>query len=407
VLAPTLLAGTGQGLAFAQLILLMTGTGAGHASDAYFYIIAWSQVPWQVVLLGMLYPAWVRGSVIPRERLWLWSVPVMSVAAVIVSAWIFAHLAGSYEELPVHAVLLACLGAVTSLVWSSSLKLAALRKTNWLAAVTLPANLVSCLFLLVMRGESQVFKVSGLLVGQILGMMVYLLLLVRARRAVSDVSSSLASHGASNVTDRGGAHRWFLGQSVVGYGSILVIQSQIAALPASSLSVTGMVSRVVSGISTASTNALLPRLVHANADSPDPVFKFVRVVNLAGWIIFACGAVAVWRLDLRSTTFGYAIFVAPWLVAANLNASLKRLAARFLEPSVATFSILSALVVPACLAVIGSLGGLSLKVVLLGLISMDLLPGVMLAAVFRQWGIMLSSLACVGLAATVATFMLS
>ena len=408
---PSALAGGSQVLALIQLALLLVGTGPGPASDAYFYIVAWIQVPWQILLLGVVYPAWVRSGTLPHERVWLASAPIASALAAIVAAVLVAHLSGPYPALPLHASLMSCLGLVSAIAWALGLRLASWGDTDWFAAITLPANLAACLALILSVDAPLDGKVTALLSGQLLGTLLFLpALIVRARRRAAQRKERAKT--AEDIDPQKSpidetAHRWFLAQSSVSQGANLVIQSQAATLPANGLSTIGVVSRVVAGLNTISTSALLPRLVHSDSDSPNPVYRFVRVMNGFGWVILAVTVVAIYAGDLAGTPLTYVVLIAPWLVASNLNVSLKRVAARFLKPSVATLSIVSATLVPVGLAVAGILGYLSLTTVFLGMILMDLLPGVMLASILRRWGLMISSTLCVAVGFTLATTLLA
>ncbi|WP_157549746.1 hypothetical protein [Microbacterium sp. Leaf288] len=383
-----MLAGATQGLALFQLLLLFLGEGPGPASDAYFYIVAWIQVPWQIVLLGVVYPTWVRGAHVPNERAWLAVVPLLSAAAGVIASYLFARLSEPYPELWLHCVLMSSLGLISGALWAVVLRLAAENDPLWFAAVTLPANFAACVALVICQALPLPGRVTALLGAQVLGSAVYLVIVALRMHRIRSRTVSAPRHTESS------AHRWFLAQSATAYGSNLFIQTQTATLPANALSSLGIVSRIVAGITAVVTNAILPRLVHRDTLSADPTYRFVLFVNVGAWATLPLALAAIVAANLQDSIAGYALLVIPWAVAANLNASMKRVAARFLPGRVAMFSIIPAVLIPAALSIANALGLLNLIVVIGALILMDLVPGVILSVVQRRFGIAISATLC-------------
>ena len=394
---PTVLAASGQALALVQIALLLVGAGAGPASNAYFYIVPWIQIPWQVGLLGVIYPPLVRGDRIPLLRFWLWVIPLMSVATAAIAGGVFWAISTPYPDLPLHVALLGLVGLFSSALWAAVIRLAAVGRAAWMAAVTLPANMAGAAAVALTMSAPLSERVTAMLVGQIVGSVAFGVI-VGTRSGLLRIARQAPSSAA---VARSSAHRWFLAQSSVGYGAGLMIQTQTASLQGNALSAVGVISRIVGGIGAVTTNAVLPRLVHDRSEDGNPVRRFVRAMNVAGWVTFPIVAAFSWWLSSLESYLGVLILTVPWVMSANLNASTKRVAARFLPPHFATMSIAAAVLIPALLATLQAVGLLSLTAVLCAMILMDLVPAFLLAFRLRMVPIALSTTFCFALSVAI------
>jgi hypothetical protein len=381
----SLLAASAQGLGLVQILLLLLGRGAGTASDAYFFLTSWNQVPAQIILMGMMYPLWLRGSTIRRatQNAWLASVPVLSVVATIVAGFLFSRLSGTYTDLVLHTALLCGIGIAASLCWAISLRLSSEGHPNWLAAMTLSANIASCLSLVAAQGLDVPGRVTAMLIGQLFGMVVYLAILVTVNRSqlahLFDPTSTAVAHVLPTRTD--GA--WFLGQSVAGYGSNLVLQTQTAQLPANALTVVGIIARVLSGLNSLLTNAIMPRLLHRTSASGDAVYAYLRKVFIA--VVSVAAILIVIRVFVHSDYLAIGLVIVAWFMAAAMSASMKRIAIKSLPPAVAIANIAICVSIPIAVVGIGAFGGLSLPLILSAYVGLDLLSGAAYGLLLRRW----------------------
>lgn len=386
---PSALAASSQALALIQIALLFASASAGVASDAYFYILPWAQFPAQVILFGVAYPVWVRGERLPAERVWIGLTPLASAALAAIAGIVFARLASTYNELWLHVLLLGAIGAGTSVAWTYALRLASTGEAYWLAGLTLPANLMSCLALLAVHDLTLAQRVSLMLAAQLLGTILFIPgLWLRSRGLPASADKEVARRAGGNER----THRWFLAQSATGYGAMIALQSIAAVLPAASLSIVGVVSRVVAGVTAIGTNAVLPRLLHSSSGSGASVFRFARVVNILAWIATLVAIGLALFLHDSIPWIWTIVLIFPWAAATNLNASMKRVAARFLSSRVATVSIISAIVTPAAVGGLCLVMGPDINLVLCGMILLDLVPGCVLAIMLAQKFTAISSL---------------
>lgn len=208
---------------------------------------------------------------------------------------------------------------------------------------------------------------------------------------------------ALDVQDSGGAvgsrrsTGWFAAQAIAGYSSLLVLQSMTASLPGSSLSQLGTIQRVQTGLSGVVVNATLPRLVHQDSDSRGrEVRRFLRMLSI--WTVIASAVVTI---VVNSMGFGFSGLVptiGALFLGATINASVKRVAARFLPASLAWLTIVVSVLVAVAAVLLRD--ALSLDMVLGLYCILEIVPGVAIAFVLGWWrlGAMYGCLVGVGLA---------
>ncbi|MDR7184911.1 hypothetical protein J2X85_001945 [Microbacterium trichothecenolyticum] len=375
----TVLAGLTQGFGLLQLLLLVAGSPTIE-SDSYFYLISWAQLPTQLIVSGFVYPVWLSGTRAVRRRLQvaLISAPFVAAAGPLVAMWIFQSITGGYSTLLLHSALFSALGVVLCCGWALALRLAADGNTAWVSAVTLISNILSCATLLAMTHADVSARMSGMLIAQIVGMVVTTILMVRSHPTLLKRLTAEPTQGRI-VTSKS---EWYLLQSLAGYGGMLILQTLSAALAPAALSILGLIGRLVSGLNTVVTNAIVPKLIHSGSDSDRSVARFVNIVVAISLSVASLGIViaAGGQLPLAAQ---FAVVLA-WFAAAVLNAAFKRVAVRFAEPRIAWISaLLNALT---AVSVLGAwaFGYQTLFVILLGYVLLDLLPGLALAILQRH-----------------------
>jgi hypothetical protein len=397
----TFLAGVTQLLGLGQIALLLWPHGASEETNAYFLMATWTQLPVQVILIGLMYPVWLRGVGLARtqSRNWVVAVPLLSAIAALVAALFFRALSGAYPLLVMHSLLFATIGVLSAVAWAGAVRLSAEGKPGWLASVTLMANLVSCACLVGLNPDTSGGRVTALLVGQTIGWLIGIAILAVNNPGI--YRQIWTSHATSQGGPRGRADRgnyWYLVQASAGYGSNLAIQTQTAALPSTALSTLGVFTRILAGMSALTTNAILPRLVHSTSLNASAVYRYIRISLLAAT------SVGLLLLALAASDIAHgalALMVIPgWFAATSLNAAMKRVAVRELPPRVAWISTTANLAMPIVVVSCAAFGRLSFGLVLGATIALDLLPGVALALILKQRKIALISalltVGCVG-----------
>ncbi|QAY74713.1 hypothetical protein ET445_16590 [Agromyces protaetiae] len=384
---PTILAAATQGFGLIQLLLLVGGSGATKESDAYFYLISWAQLPTQVVLSGYAYPVWLSASTPARRfRFVLLATPIFTSIGVVVGSVLFGRLSGGYSGLVGHTVLFVLLGVMLSLGWALALRRSAEGDTVWISSVTLVSNVLSCLVLLGALGAPSVVKVSAMVSAQLIGLLAYLILILARNRGLWRRVISAGDGSDLSASSPAARHEWFLLQAAGGYGAMLSIQTVAAALPASALSVLGLVGRFSSGLTNVVTNAIVPRLIHRESQTGAVAFNYLRLLA----VVVGCSLPILTVVAALPTFEGIAqlvatsILVLAWFLAAALNATTKRVAVRFLSPRISLLSLALNISSAVALLALLALGRPTLVAVLLASISLDLLPGVCLAVLLRR-----------------------
>ena len=373
MLAPAL-AATSQALGLLQLILLFHNVPSGRASDAYFYLYNWGLLPTQMILLGVVYPLWLRSVPLGRLRVAriVAGVSTASGAAALLATFILVLLGKGYHGIWLHAALLAGVGAVAAVGWAGALRSAALGRPAWLSSVTLLSSLFACLALAA-PASNLGDRVTRMCVGLLVGSAVFaVLVILLGTRATRDETLSVVRPGSNEPG-------WYLLKSVIGYGAAISLQSMTASLATSSLSSLNIVIKVVSGFSTVVTNTILPRLVHSSSSSADDAFGYGwSVLYLASALGLAAGGAEI-ALGGRYPALG--LIIAAWILASSLSVSSQRVALRFFPASYSAISVGAGLVIPLTVGVLSLLGRLSLSTVLVAYVSLDLVVGVALSAI--------------------------
>lgn len=338
-LGSPLVAATAQAMGLLQIILLLRGVGATRISDAYFFLFGWGLAPTQVVMMGVMYPRWLRRGR-PRylsEVLWVSGTSLAGGILTMGALFVYCFLSkGDWHEYIVIAGFLATNSAIATLAWAVALLKAAEGRSLALATVTLPANSLACLGI-VFGGQDQGLRVVFMSVGLIVGNLGYVLVqwptVLRGRGGQESVR---------HETDDRHATGWYLLKAITGYGSGLALQGVSATLPASGVTVVSIAAKVVTGFSGSVTNILLPRLVNRETENPAKVWRFVwvvvgGVVGLSGPCL--AGAAMGWHQA------AWVAIVLAWILATTANASFQRVAYRFRSPRAAAVSVIGAVLI--------------------------------------------------------------
>lgn len=381
------LAGSAQALGLVQVLLVVHLALEPRDSDAYLYLLIWVQVPTQMVVVGVLNPTWLRIGASPEPRRLTQLARALPFAVLIagpLGMLAYAALSGQpFSAVSLYAALGAVLAPLFALTWTAATRLAVDGFGAWLAGVTLIPNALGVAGLgAVWWIGSGIDPVVVLLVTQIIGYATVLALLIRTGSAVG--AAYMLRDGGR--TPGGGARKagvhYFAGQAAVSYGAGLVLQSATAALPAASLSILGIITRAVSGIQSLITNANLPSLVHTSSvDDRAPLRFLDRFLAVAG----SAGAAAVvvsWYLRPAWTL--YVAAVVGWILAAALNATVKRIAVRFHSPRLTLITTATSISVTLALTGMLMTGHLTFTMVLFAYLLLDLVSGVWTAVRIRR-----------------------
>lgn len=318
----------------AQLAALLWRHGPSNATDAYFYLFNLGNLPTQIFIVGVLYPMMLNSDRITRRgaRRFGRLVPVGALTAVVAgSAWLWAQDRVSSSVLPILA--LAALNAVfQARLWFLAVAAEAEGSPQWIAAVALPANVLAAIVLLFPWPSSDA-TVTAMMAALCTANLAFIGIMTR-RRVGQQALYNLPRKPARKHR----AHWWFLTKSSVSYGGLTVVQSIALILPPAVLTLLSLPMKIVGSVSATFVNAIMPRLVHQNTDSPASARKFLR--QLAGLIgsVAVVGAVAAYLIfPAHIQTI---IIVALWLVASAASSVAQRMTFRFLPPSASKVTII-------------------------------------------------------------------
>lgn len=318
----------------AQLGALLWRFGPTNATDAYFYLFNLGNLPVQILLVGVLYPMLLNSDRITKRGAIRFGflVPVGALLAVGGgSVWLW--LQGRAEADVVAIFVLAALNAVVQArLWYLAVAAEAGGNPKLIAGVALPANALATLVLLLPWPDSASTVTA----------MMGALLLANAAFAIVITVRRAGSHVLEGLPDipprRHAAHWWFLTKSFVSYGGLMVVQSIALILPPAVLTLLSLPMKIVGSVSSTFVNAIMPRLIHQQTDSPDGASRFLRLL-----------ALFIGSVSLVGTALGYFIFpayfqtiviVGLWLVASASSSVAQRMVFRFLPPSTSKITII-------------------------------------------------------------------
>lgn len=318
----------------AQLAALLWRHGPSNATDAYFYLFNLGNLPTQIFIVGVLYPMMLSRDRVTQKGAQRFGrlVPVAALAAVAVGAgWLWTQ--GRVTESLVPILILASLNALLqSRLWFRAVAAEAEGFPQWIAAVALPANALAIVVLLFPWPSSDA-TVTAMMATLCVANAAFMLLMAKKR-----VGHEAFRRLPSNPERKHAAHWWFLTKSFVGYGGLMIVQSLALILPPAVLTMLSLPTKVVGSVSATFVNAIMPRLVNQNTDSPSVARKFLRQLAM---LVGSCAIVGLAGgyliLPEHFTTF---LIVALWLVASASSSVAQRMTFKFLPPSASRVTII-------------------------------------------------------------------
>lgn len=377
------LAALSQAAGLLQYVLLVAATGANSHTDAFFFINAWVLFPSQVILFGWLYPRWLRARIGLHlsDRNWIYLSALLSLFFGFGAAAILVVFRGNDNSAWLYAGLLGLNGIVQSFTTAAALYISSSGHAEWLASVSLFASLIAC-FALLMAALFDLDKTMFMCAGLIAGNGIFLLLLIMRREQLRVLISSSPISEHHPILGRSDS-AWFLTKSAAGYGAALVLQTAAAALPLSSLTVLGLISKVVSGFGSILTNALLPRFVHRNSTNDYSASAYLWVVATGSLMIaFPVSYIAA---QFNPAWSSYSLTGLAWAVSASLNAVSQRVASKFLPARIALSSIVVSFALPAVFLLGSVVSPLGLSDVLRAYVLLDLVAGILFTIFLRRY----------------------
>jgi hypothetical protein len=227
---------------------------------------------------------------------------------------------------------------------------------QWVAAVALPANALATLVLLAPWPSSDV-TVTAMMAALCLANAAFIALMAK-----KSVGREALRRLPSRPERRHAAHWWFLTKSFVSYGGLMVVQSLALILPPAVLTLLSLPMKIVGSVSATFVNAIMPRLVHQNTDSPAAARKFLRqLAALIGGVAIAGSIGGYLAFPQYFTTV---VIVALWLVASASSSVAQRMTFRFLPPSASRVTIVVVPVIVVAVALSTQSGGFGLVALL-------------------------------------------
>lgn len=361
-----------QAVGLVQLGLLFVQAGANTATDAYFYLFNMSILPTLILINAVMYPLLINDQKMSQRGLVRvrWVTPALGIAFVAAGA-LWLDRSGRLGPALVPLVFVNAANAVAqALVWFKAVCAQAAGGTRWIAGVALPANMVAVAVLLLPWGSAAA-TVTAMVSALVLGNLT--LVVIMMRMGVGDVvladARTTGKHSTSGTV-------WFFSRASVGYVGLTLMQSTAVLLPAASLTILSLATKVVGSVSTTFVNARLPALVHQNTESTTAARGFLRNLTLMVGTTSAGGLMIVvcFRRDLLVP----ALALAAWLLASSSAAVAQRLSFRFLPPNASGITIGGVVVVEACALLSAGTPGFDLNLLLSSYAAIDAVTAVLL-----------------------------
>lgn len=360
-----------------QVALLLLRGGASEATDAYFYLFGLGLTPTFMLISGVMYPQLIneRGMTARALQTLRLATPLLGAGLVAAGAgWLQyrGRLADGLLPLTLvlllNAVLQAKLYFRTTCAEASGLAV-------WSAGIALPSNAIACVVLLYPWSSTEratTAMASGLLIGN-----VALLIVMRARGVGSSTAPFEKQGAASRVRSS-----WFLARGVIGYGNGLVLASAAVLLPASSITLLNVASKVVAAVGSTFTNSVLPTLVHRSSSTPRAAQRFLRALML---VLSGAGAVALLLCALLAAKYLFTCAaIVLWMIASSAAAVSQRAAFRFLRARVFAPVLAWGVTVVAVVLLVSAQGHLTVDRLLLAYATMDAGAAVLLLLLLRD-----------------------
>lgn len=368
---PILINLTSQGLGLIQYLVLISWVGASRTSDFFFLVLAWSSLPMQLVVTGVVFPLLLRGAVDSAAR-WLQIAQLLiplSLAVPVAVFWTFIALV----KLPIAIMLLTAAYSWCVLqVTAEGFRRAVAGDALVLSAATLWGTLGSITGLAMGMVIAPDMSVPLMLAAGVLGQGAFLWILAghtagrrRGRDSLAE-QPAVADPPKQSATDSG----WYLGKAAAGYGGGIALQSFSAFMPAAFLTYFSVFQRLIGGVASAFSNSVLPRYVHVDTVSPTAAVRLtgrvvVVVLGLGLAASLCCFSVG------RPVLAGWCLIATAWCVAALCGATIQRLTYRLLPPSNALIPIVICILTLGIVSTAFAFGYRSPSIILLAVVALD------------------------------------
>ncbi|WP_188835030.1 hypothetical protein [Flexivirga endophytica] len=377
VAAPVLVNAGSQLSGLIQYVLLIVWTGAGHTTDYFFLLLAWTSVPMQLVLTGVCYPLLLRGA---KEAACNWMkfsillVPLSSAPAVA----IYTSRLGDVQDAFLLTVLTVLFSGLVLVATYDGFREAVRGDAFPLSAATFFGSLGAifglCAFKVTHAGAGTV----TMLVGAIFGEITFLVMRAFQRSARlgaharggpnARVNSATAVDSVAETNRQ--ASGWYLGKSIAGYGGGLTLQSYAASLAPAFLSYFSVAQRVVGGCAGVFSNSVLPFLVHGETQHSREAGRVTLAVSAAASFA-GIGIAAFIGVVQSERDAGLVLLLTAWMSTSLYAAGMQRLAYRLLPAKVSAAPIVTSLVVVLMISFLLSINQFSPAVLLVGMVLLD------------------------------------
>jgi hypothetical protein len=346
------------------LVLLLVRGGATNATDTYFYLFSLGLTPVLILVVGVMGPLLLNSQTLSKRGLQIihFGAPTCAAFAVMGGyAWLRTHRQMEDELLSI-ALIMSLNAVLQGLLYYRAVAAEASGNASWSAGIAFPANAAACLALAWPWSTSitaTLAMVSALAVGN-----AGLLIEIHRRHVGADV---LAAITVEKTRHRGAL--WFLGRASVGYTGHLVLSTLAVTLPASSVTILSLASKIVGAISTTLTNAVLPVLIHRATETYAGARRFLRLLVAS---LSAVGFVATVAVAVTNTRYAMAVLVISlWTITSSGAAVAQRTAFRFLPARAAGNVIAAVLLITGVTVALAGMPGFDVTVLLCGYASLD------------------------------------
>lgn len=177
--APSMASAAAQGLGLLQIVVLFWGRGATTESDLYFLLFLWTQVGYQLVLAGIVYPIWLRGHGASAPTVRLMAASTIPLAVISAGCGLLVWVGSGHSQSGASgiAILFAFQGVFASAYWIGALWISSQGGPLFVSGATLLPNLTAVALGMVaaLLGAD---RVAPIIVGQCAGFLAGLAALV-------------------------------------------------------------------------------------------------------------------------------------------------------------------------------------------------------------------------------------
>jgi hypothetical protein len=353
-----------QAIGLLQIGLLLLHGGVTNATDTYFYLFTLGLTPILILVMGVMYPMLLNGQPISRRGLRrIRLAATFSAVACVLGG--YGWLAANREmdaTLLIVAVFLSANAVLQAQLYSRAAAAEAGGNALWISGIALPANVGACAALAWPWGSSNaatIAMVAGLVIGNA-GSLAF----ITQRRVGQEVLDAVPVDAPAN---RGSL--WFFGKASTGYVSQGLLATLAVTLPASSVTVLSVASKVVGALAATLINSVMPVLVHQATQSTRAARRFLRLLVC---LLVVAGALATVAARIVAPDYLLAVIViSVWTISASAAAVAQRTSFRFLPARAAGGVMAAILAIVALTTALATLPGFNLVVLLCAYASLD------------------------------------